>query len=319
MNAQESIEAWFEELSNCGENSQIIIGVMDLIHGTKNETQFSHGKFDGIYALQQLMLKKNQGLDDRSWKLHRRQFPSLYRQWRAFFRYLLTIPFCSAKWNLPSTSWKPSTPAPAPTSQAVLYLSIDETQIFHKKAKLLNVKTNALLLWALNESLEEFMSVQRNRIWLIPVTLRNNFGSETQRGNWTGFFDIHFSYLTSVHKLNEFLNFQISRDAAYGGFIGVSLGRWLGRFILKILVRLNFFLQIRTGVFSNMGSYGEENPNLKEIPYGYPPVLRSQPISGFTMCWQGHQILTLQIHPILSMDPTFAKKILANWKGHLLS
>jgi hypothetical protein len=223
----------------------------------------------------------------------------------------------SAGWTLASVNWQMQSPV-SHQAQAFVCLTLAETKKLREKAKSLGVRTNALLLWSLNAAFEPYLASGRNRIWMIPVTLRNQ-DSHKVGGNLTGFFDVHFQKSTSIQKLNEMIDGEIASGMAYGGYLGVTIGRFIGKVLLRFLVRINYFLQIRTGVFSNLGSYGEDTLDLEEFPYGYPPVIRSQPTAAITMAWKGHQILCLQIHSILSQDRAFANQVLASWKANLLS
>jgi hypothetical protein len=78
MKSQESIAAWFEELERCGENTQIVIGLMNPRTGAKTEVNYPHGSYDGVYALHRLMIEQGTALDREKWKIKNRKFPPVW-------------------------------------------------------------------------------------------------------------------------------------------------------------------------------------------------------------------------------------------------
>lgn len=317
MTPQESIELWFRELERCGEYTQIVTGKLNLKTMERREFCFPHGQFDAVNAWHEVLRQMDSPYEQGTWKLQPRSFPPRWRQWVAFLRYLFTIPFKSADWRLTKTDWRPGQTPEKPTAGAIEHLTLDETQKLKNRAKTLGVRTNALLLWALNKAFDECLSPVGQRIWMLPATLRADFDESAIKGNWTGFIDAKFSREATPADLDRCIKKEIDWCAPYGGYIGITIGRFLGGRLLRFLVRLNFKLQIRTGVFTNLGVMGGETQTVSELGYGFPPVLRSQPVGAMTVLWYGHQVLALQLHPSLSRDPQLAANIIKSWKEFL--
>ncbi len=313
MRPQDSIKEWFRILEERGEYSHFT--VIEKTPEREIETDFFHGNMDGIGGFLSIMKERGE-TDFLLPSLPKRDNPHWFVYAVNFVRYLARLPFYSPDWKI-EVPWKRK--SEKPSARAYASMSVDETETFWRKAKEAGVGRNAYLLYHLNKALsplihESFLP----RYWLIPVNLRPDFKSH--EGNITGFVDARITNKTSLVDLDRNLKKALMRGEALGGYVGITLGRFLGPSLLKILVYTNDFIQIRTGVFTNLGNWKTApGTEMKSHWFGFPPVIKAQPFGAMTGSMNGEQSLTVVFHPSLTRDKKVAEEVLTRWKESLLS
>lgn len=314
MRPQDSIKTWFKVLEEKGEYSHFS-GLEVKPDGKILEYDFFHGDIDGIGGF--LSLVKDRGETELVIpQLPERKDPPAWVYAMNFLRYLLRIPFYSPGWKI-SEKWRKN--SEKPTARAWVQLSVEETNKLIANAKEAGVGRNAWLLYNLDLSVKPLLEKSfLPRWWLIPVNLRADFANH--EGNISGFIDARMTDRTTPVSLHRALKKDLLRGGAYGGYVGITLGRFIGPYLLKILVYLNDYLQIRTGVFTNLGNWQTKAPSVKDSCwFGFPPVIKTQPFGAMTGSMNGSQSLTVIFHPSLTRDPKVAEQCLDRWKAGLLN
>ncbi len=312
MGPQDSIKAWFDILEERGEHP--FFSVLEVKGSEVIDHEFHHGKFDGIGGILKLMGDREKSPLVKP-ILPARKDPPAWVYFFNFLRYLLRLPFYSPSWNLPKTNWKLRFGySEKPTARSYHCLSQEETSLIWSKAKMAGAGRNAFMLFHLNKVLGRHQKKSFfPNYWLIPVSLRTSFDQKVE-GNFTGFVDARITPGMSAKELHQNLFKSLLRGEAFGGYVGITLGRFLGRHLLKVLVVINDFIQVRTGVFSNLGNWETvDHETLSAEWFGFPPVIRKQPVAGMIGSLNGRQSLCLQFHPILHRDPKFAEMIMQEW------
>jgi len=313
MNVEDSIRYWFETLENQGEYIQIHIWCKNRKTLKEEEFVYSHAQVDGIAAINCMMKEKGMEQLDLIPKIPKRHIPGLGTQFLLFLKYLSRLPFWSVPWTLPKTNWKPGRNPEAPSSKSWKMLSLKDSDLIRKQAKKNNVHLNTYLLYCLDQSLSAYYkSLTKKRVWLIPVSLRYEQQKQYDK-NITGFVDAYLIQKKSLQKLNDEIKNSLLKGDAFGGHFGVGIGRFIGKTLLGFLVKSNHYMQVRTGVFTNLGSWGEHKEEVDYDWAGLPPVIRSQPVGALTATYHGHMLLAFQFHPVLSRDPQLAQKVIESW------
>lgn len=313
MKSQDSIKAWFKILEEKGEYSHFS-GIEVLPSGEIKEYDFFHGDIDGIGGF--LSIMKERGESDLVMPaLPPRKDPPSFVYAYNFFLYLLRIPFYSPGWKI-SDKWRMV--SEKPSARAWKHLSVEETNRLIANAKKHGVGRNTWLLYNLDLAVKPYLNKSIfPRWWLIPVNLRADFNNH--EGNISGFIDARITDRTSPKSLHDKLKKVLLRGGAYGGYVGITLGRFTGHALLKMLVHLNDILQIRTGVFTNLGNWTTKpGVEMKSHWFGFPPVIKTQPFGAMTGSMNGEQSLTVIFHPKLTRDPKIAQECLDRWVELLL-
>lgn len=314
MKPQDSIKEWFKILEERGEYSHFTV-IEETHEGRQIETDFFHGNKDGIGGF--LSIMKSRGETDFLLpELPKRDDPSWFVYAINFFRYCARLPFYSPDWKI-SAKW--GRKSEKPSARAWCSLSVSDTDKIWKKAKEAGVGRNAFLLYHLNQAIQPLQdkTILPN-YWLIPVNLRPDFKSH--EGNITGFIDARITKKTSVKDLDSNLRKALLRGEALGGYVGITLGRFLGPSLLKVLVFMNDFIQTRTGVFTNLGNWKTApGTEMKSHWFGFPPVIKAQPFGAMTGSMNGEQSFTVIFHPSLTRDKKVAEEVLKRWTDSLLA
>ncbi len=315
LTEQQAIRYWFETVHEQGEYP--FISIFEIRQGGEStEHEFFHGSVDGIGSMLEL-LSKRRDLPLIIPKVPIRRDPHHIIIFFAFLRYLFRLPLFSEEWIL-KTNWSPGTPE-KPTARSYLILSEAETEEIGNRAKAAGVGKNAYYLFFLNQALDSYHKVTRSkRTWFIPVSLRSGEEKDGE-GNYTGFFDAVLDRETSILALERLMKKRLKRGDGYAGRSAMSLGRFTGAKIWKLLIKLNRYLQIRTGVFTNLGHWELEEGKPHSIDWvGLPPVISYQPFGAMTVKVGKRQSLGIQFHPRLSRDPILAEQVLQKWTTSML-
>lgn len=125
--------------------------------------------------------------------------------------------------------------------------------------------------------------------------MRESYNEESY-GNEVGFVDTVIKKNINVNQLNDQINKRIKNFKHLGGIVGVSLSVFIGEILLKKLVRLNKYIQVRTGVFTNLGEWSSRGREDEKIT-GFPPVIETQPLGASALTWNGRLALAIHTHP----------------------
>lgn len=304
MKAKESLKIWFDQLSQMGESSNILISVKN-----KNEIkeyEFSHGEFDAISGF----IKNIGDFEGLNTNLSlRKKEKSKLKYLIGFLRYSLRIPFYSAKWNKYIVGWRDINSKYYP--QSVFYFSNEDTQKIIENAKARQVSLNSYLMYYLDKSIINLLNSNQKRVWLIPVNVRSDIRNVSS-GNEVGFIDAVITQYDSMASIHQQVQKRIKCYEHLGGIVGVSLGVIIGEFLLRKLVWLNKYLQVRTGVFTNLGEWTAPGKEDLQI-CGFPPVLETQPIGAGALTWCGRMTIAIHSHPCLGFSSSELEAIMQSW------
>lgn len=314
MKAQDSIRHWFKILEERGEYSFFTV-IEQTNKGELLETDFFHGDMDGIGGFISIM--KQRGETEFIFpELPKRPLPHSFVYFCSFVKYLAKLPFYSPTWKI-KNNWEKNNQKP--TARAFCTLSKNETELAWKNAKSLGVGRNTYFLYQLNKAVSPYIKKSiLPHYWLIPVNLRTDFSEH--EGNITGFIDAKISESTDINSLDSRIRKSLLRGDALGGHVGITIGKYIGPVLLKLLVFLNDYLQTRTGVFTNLGNWkSQDGTSLSSKWFGFPPVIKSQPFGAMTGSMNGEQSMSVVFHPSLTLSPEIAQECLSRWKELVLN
>lgn len=313
MTPQESIYQWFKILEEKGEYSHFTV-IEETESGIVKESEVFHGEMDGVGGFLSIMKERGES------EMVVPELPIRPRPAKIFFaysfvRYLMRLPFYSPAWKI-QNHWNKQ--SEKPRAKAFRSLSVADTQKIWENAKRLGVGRNAYLLFHLNLSLSPYIKESLlPRYWLIPVNLRADFKHHLE--NITGFVDARITNNLSVQNLDKNLKASLGRGDFFGGHVGIGLGQFLGPHLLKLLVTMNDFIQVRTGVFTNLGNWKTKpGHEMKSHWFGLPPVISAQPFGAMTGSMNGEQSLAVVFHPRLTISQELAEECLSRWIQGLL-
>jgi hypothetical protein len=186
-----------------------------------------------------------------------------------------------------------------------------KTKLIRANAQKRNITLNSFLLFNLDYSLSDKFNKMDKRVWLIPVNMRQDFNHSAQ-GNEVGFIDAVITKKLNMNQLHTQIKRRINNYEHLGGVLGVSLGVFIGAYLLKKLVRINKYLQVRTGVFTNLGEWSSKGREDEKI-IGFPPVIETQPIGASALTWNGRLALGIHAHPCLEFSQDEINNILKKW------
>jgi hypothetical protein len=194
-----------------------------------------------------------------------------------------------------------------------------ETEEIGNRAKAAGVGKNAYYLFHLNRNLDPYHKITSSkRYWFIPVNLRTGEEQDAE-GNYAGFIDAVVDRKTTLGSLEKLIKKRLKRGDAYAGRTALSLGKYTGEPIWKFLIKMNRYLQVRTGTFTNLGHWDLEEGKPHSIDWvGLPPVISYQPFGAMTVKVGKRQSLGVQFHPRLTRDPKLAEEVLRNWVSSML-
>ena len=314
MKPADSIKAWFKILEEKGEYSHFTV-IEETQNGEIRETDFFHGDMDGISGFMKIMKERGE-TDFLLPELPHRPKPNSFVYAVNFIKYLVRLPFYSPGWKMKS-EWRKN--SEKPSARAWISLSTEDTDKIVANAKALGVGRNAYLLYHLDQAVRPYLKDSIfPRYWLIPVNLKTDF--HQHEGNLTGFIDGRITDSISVKKLDHNLKRALITGEALGGYVGITLGRFIGPHLLKFLVYMNDLIQIRTGVFTNLGNWKTApGTHMHSHWFGFPPVIKTQPFGAMTGSMNGEQSLTVVFHPSLTRDVRVAEECLNSWVKSLLN
>lgn len=304
MKAKDSIKLWFDTLVQDGECMDLT--VLKIDQSGVEEFNFPHGEVDGIGAFLNIH-KKSDSLQVYTKMRHKR--PWYHYLW-GFLMYTKRLPFRSAKWKNFNKNWRQKYWQTKPFARAYTVFSKEETRQIKQLSKGLNVSLNSHLLFCLNKVLTNLQEPGKS-IWLVPVSMRASLDEEIVK-NEVGFTDAYCGSEDRVQDIDRQIKKRLKNLEHLGGVIGVSLGVFIGPWLLKKLVLLNKHLQVRTGVFTNLGE--GRDPESKNMYSGYPPVIETQPVGALAGIWNDSLTLALHFHPALELSKEQAEQILAQWR-----
>lgn len=307
MKAKDSVRIWFETLSSMGEDMDILLRC-DVGQGMK-DYRFHHGRFDAIGGF----LTHVANVENPKTTLTLRgKGAAPYKYLIGFLIYLLRIPFYAAAFKKKNKNWRAGKKK---YLRETHFFSHEETSLLIEKARSHNVSVNTYILYHLNKSMQDLLVNKGKDIWLIPVNLRVNTKDNLSQ-NEVGFVDAVINKELSLNELQTQLKKRLKRNEHLGGVVGVALGVITGEFLLKKLVWLNKYLQVRTGVFTNLGEWEAQGCDHFKLS-GFPPVLETQPIGASAITWCGKMTLSIQAHPILELNEKELSNIKNKWINSL--
>lgn len=307
MKAKDSVRIWFETLSSEGEDMDILLQC-DVGEGMQ-DYRFHHGRFDAIGGF--LSNVKNVDNPQTTLTLRGKQVP-LYKFILGFIRYSLRLPFFASPFIKFDKDWRKGEKF---YPRCAEFLELSFTESLMQKAKNNCVSVNTYLLESLNHTVKDYVMKNGKEVWLIPVNLRTNTKDNLSQ-NEVGFVDAVINKEDGLFEIQNQLQKRIKKNEHLGGLFGVGIGVITGEFLLKLLVKTNKYLQMRTGVFTNLGEWKVAGCDHFKLS-GFPPVLETQPIGASAITWNGKMTLSLHSHPCLGLNQDDIETMMSKWINKL--
>lgn len=313
------IGLWFEALEEMGEEASLEVG---FTHWKNDQYKhFSHSNHDGIAALISFLkdVDPKINFDDITPSVPSRIRPSFFIQARGLVKYMLRLPLNGAriKKQKQKKDYKKS-----PSKKAFLYFTEDETLLYEKIIKSKKISMNAWFIFCLSQAVKPLVENDvRPQIWMIPISLRDLNTNKYNGGLVSGFVDSYIYREDDPLKIHAEMKNKIKNEDAWGGYLGFSFSSLLGKWFLKLLVKNNYRFQMRMGVFTNVGKWGDTNikNNFPKDFIGYAPAVYENPIAAVAMTWMGKTWISIKVHSSIDIENQQVKKILDDWKNLILN
>lgn len=313
------IGLWFKTLEEMGEEASIETG---FTHWENNQfIGFPHSDYDGVAAIVAFLKKIDPNTDftQITPSIPSRKKPSFFIQIRGLLKYLLRLPLNGAKIK---NQKKISDYNRAISKRSFLYFSEEETLICEKIIKTKNISMNAWFIFCLSQVMRPFLTDQtKPQIWMIPISLRDHTTDMYKPSLISGFIDAYIYSEDNAVNIHNNIKIKIKNDDAWGGYLGFAFSSILGNWFLKLIIKNNYRFQMRMGVFTNLGKWGDSSmkKNYPEKTMGYAPVVYENPIGAVALTWMGTTWVSIKFHSSIDIADNDIKEILIEWKKLILN
>jgi hypothetical protein len=311
---------WFTLAEKTGECSDIIFGRVSGDDATL--FRLSHVTYDGITGLLHLLRERGELRADVLPRLPVRRPPPFRVQLREAMKILLKGPVRARKWKLRNPTWQ----AGVSSSETVAFsrhtLTSHQTAVAIARAKTLGVSVNSLLFKTLGDAVEPYLEVSKvPSVWIMPVSVHQEISIDTEPENRSSYLDVYIPRGAAATDIEREIRLLDSRFAFWGVWLFLNLGRWLGEWVMKLMVATNPQTQQKTGVFSNLGNWvgSSRSPSDAAAWFFMPPMVAFQPFAASALTWSGRLSLGVRLHPVLSTDKAVSQQILERWTCSLQS
>lgn len=305
---------WFKALEELGEDAAIEVGLSDW--DPKDFKKFPHSEYDGIAMIHAFGKELNPELDYSQINPtipSRKRIP-FFIQFKGFIKYLFTLPLRGKRLKCQRDIGKFKKQEP---KKSFIYFTEEETQHCEKIIAQKRISMNAWLIFCLAKAIEPYTKKSHlPQIWMVPISLRDIDIDSYSKSLMTGFVDAYIYPDTQALEIHQRMKKKILNGDAWGGYLGFTFSALLGFYFLKVIIKNNYRAQMRMGVFTNLGKWGNSNlrNNYPKNPVGYAPVVYENPLAAVTITWMGQTLLSLKSHSSLDLEEEDLKNILIEWK-----
>lgn len=311
---------WFTLVEKTGEHSNIVFGNAKDCEEPRLFV-LPHAKYDGASGFIHLLRQTGQLHEDVLPKLPKRERPSLLIQIREALKIVVSCPLKPRKWIMKNDAWKRGISSNESTAYGWTTLNKEESAQAVANSKASGVSLNSWLLTCLAQSVEPNLEPgKRPSIWMVPVSIHENISVDLKPQNQSSYFDVDIRHPVEAAQVENEVRRKVSNHAHWGAWLLLSLGKYLGEWVMRLMVATNPKNVPKTGIFTNVGNWS--GPSQKDgdgIWFVVPPVVDFQPFGAGALTWNSQIGLTVRLHPCLTADAAVANKILADWKTRLLT
>jgi len=182
---------------------------------------------------------------------------------------------------------------------------------------------NAVLINAADKTFKSLLkhSDQSNeRVWMLPVNVRESHEKELSFGNFATALSIITDDSQTVTSLNHQIRSLLKSGIIWAGKWVAHFPRYLGIKRLKKMAKKNVKAPY-LGLVSNLGSWGHENARTgcDDSFVIVPTVSKLAPISIAAITFNGRLSLGLHLHPSLCVDTHELKELASKMVEHIFS
>lgn len=310
---------WFKALEEMGEEAAIEAGFLHWPY--EHYKQYPHADYDGVAALVAFVkeVKPESNVTKIIPSIPSRKRPGFFVEWRSFLKYMLSLPLNGKKII---RQQKVEAYRKVPSKRAYAVFNIEETLLCEQIYKNKKISMNAWFIHCLARAMSPYVEKNNKpQIWMIPISLRDMDVDGYEASLISGFVDAHIHDIDDEAKIHAQLKKKILNGDAWGGYLGFSLSSILGKTALKFLIKNNFRLQMRMGVLTNLGKWGDVSlaDQFPDNTMGFAPVVYENPIAATTVTWMGKSWISLKVHSSIDLSQTELDEVMSNWKKLILS
>jgi hypothetical protein len=280
-------------------------------------TAISHRHVDGIGGLAKLVREEGLPLD-RLPGLTRRRDASALAKTAAMLRYFFVRPRRAARWRGQIARQEPFRPGEGAVLAAAV-LREAETAHVTAKAKDAGVSVNTWLLWHLDRVTRASVDEATGRPqWMVPVNMRGAAFNLRDTANHSSYVLIDVSETATPTALHERIVRAMDHDDHWAGWVGLTLGRYVGMGGMRVLWNLDRVLgRTYTASFSNLGSWQvpEASPDVQWV--FAPPVGVHLPFAAGAITWNQRLALSVHLHGAMGRTQSDAETFLERWRASL--
>ncbi|MGJ8656958.1 MAG: hypothetical protein ACSHX6_10960 [Akkermansiaceae bacterium] len=323
--AEDPIRPWFEVLEGMGEFTKIRFGSANTGHsGHQQEPKWiyrDHQCFDGIGGLIDVLREMGINYDSSdipttghsnkdSWWPFLRGIPEL------IFAKRKRLDFLPPLQNSRPIPGKSLAIDSAPEAVAWHAFTESETSDIIKKSKLLGVTVNTLLIHTLDQTMRESLKDRESvTTWMLPINMRGAVEMQRETMNHSSCINIKLNSVNSFDDTHKTIYSAIKKKQHWQNWKGYVAGKWMSEKVKrKLLIEDKAMSQWNMGCFSNLGVW-DSGKKLDSLDTWYftPPVIECQRIAVGCITFQNKLSLTMQLHPLLSLDSEVARTWISDW------
>lgn len=312
------ISHWFTLGARTGERSEIIFG-----HVSDKHTELfrlPHAKYDGITGLLHLLRERGELRPDFLPRLPVRRKPSRWVQLREALKVFFKGPVKARKWATRNPDWQAGVSSAETVAFSWHALTSEQTAVAIARARSLGVSLNSLLFKTLGDAIEPHLDDSRRpSVWLMPVAIHPRISVDTAPQNLSSYVDVYIPRDAAAQDIDREVRRLERNQAFWGVWLILNLGRWLGEWAVKLIVKTNPRTQQKTGIFSNLGNWTGPSQAATDASTWFfmPPMMAFQPFAASALTWNGRLTLGVRLHPALSTDKAYSQKIVEDWNSSL--
>jgi hypothetical protein len=309
---------WFTLGDRTGERSDIIFG--QVRDRATRLFRLPHVTYDGITGLLHLLRESGELHADVLPRLPVRKKPPRWIQLREALKLLFKGTVRARKWILRNPAWTPGVTSSETLAFSWHTLSAHDTAAAIARARGLGVSLNSLLFKALCDAVEPHLEASPlPSVWIMPVAIHPEISVDTAPQNRSSYVDVYIPRAAAAQEIEREVRRLERTQAFWGVWLILNLGRWLGEWAVKLIVKTNPRTQQKTGVFSNLGNWtGPSQAATGPSTWFFmPPMMAFQPLAASALTWNGCLTLGVRLHPVLSIDTAFSQEIVDAWTASL--
>jgi hypothetical protein len=236
--------------------------------------------------------------------------PSWLARNRALLRFLSKRPRPAAAWMRWNPTWQPPIGGikSAGKSLANYTFDIERTKCLTEKARVLGVSVNSYLFSAAVRATASELH-EGPVLWMMPVNMRGLVHMGRDTANYTAYLHLEVDRHATPAAIHNVVKQAMSRDDHWGTWQFINIGKLVGYAGMRRLYHYHLKGakgRVSVGAFSNMGRWD----GIGQWSVA-PPVTASCPVGIGVMNCNGSLSITIETHPSVAADASFAESLMA--------